>query len=103
MAGRCGGRVTMLESLRGSLAPQYEVAREIGAGGAAKVFLAIEQPLGRRVAIKVLSPVARNTRLKDRFIREVQLCSTLSHPHIVPIFAAGDVAGYSYYVMPYLE
>src|SRR2546422_9846925 len=41
--------------------------------------------------------------LRERFIREVDLSSNLSHPHIVPIFSAGEVDGLFYYVMPYVE
>jgi serine/threonine protein kinase len=41
--------------------------------------------------------------LRERFIREVDLSSNLSHPHIVPIFSAGEANGLFYYVMPYVE
>src|SRR4029077_9529034 len=41
--------------------------------------------------------------LRERFIREVDLSSNLSHPHIVPIFSAGEAGGLFYYVMPYVE
>jgi tetratricopeptide (TPR) repeat protein len=55
------------------------------------------------VAIKVLDPEVSTRLLRERFIREVDLSSNLSHPHIVPIFSAGDVDGLFYYVMPYVE
>src|SRR2546421_4617771 len=92
-----------LEALRDSLAPHYDIERQIGAGGMARVFLAVEQPPRRRVAIKVLDPEISTRLLRERFIREVDLSSKLSHPHIVPIFAAGEAAGLFYYVMPYVE
>src|SRR5713101_10093252 len=91
--------VDVLETLRASLASRYDVEREIGAGGMARVYLAVEQHPHRRVAIKVLDPEL-STRLR---IREVDLSSNLSHPHIVPIFSAGEVGGLFYYVMPYVE
>src|SRR2546421_7407369 len=92
-----------LEALRDSLAPHYDIERQIGAGGMARVFLAVEQHPHRRVAIKVLDPEVSTRLLRERFIREVDLSSKLSHPHIVPIFSAGEVDGLFYYVMPYLE
>src|SRR6266704_2583927 len=93
----------VLDALRASLAPHYDVEREIGAGGMARVFLAVEQHPHRRVAIKVLDPEVSTRLLRERFIREVDLSSNLSHPHIVPIFSAGEVDGLFYYVMPYVE
>src|SRR5205809_6025752 len=93
----------VLDSLRSTLAPRYDVEREIGAGGMARVYLAVEHHPHRRVAIKVLDPEVSTRLLRERFIREVDLSSKLSHPHIVPVFAAGEAAGLFYYVMPYLE
>src|SRR5256714_181697 len=95
--------IDVLDTLRASLAPHYDVEREIGAGGMARVFLAVEQHPHRRVAIKVLDPEVSTRLLRERFIREVDLSSNLSHPHIVPIFSAGEVAGLFYYVMPDVE
>src|SRR3989440_267082 len=95
--------VDVLETLRARLAPNYDVEREIGAGGMARVFLAVQQHPHRRVAIKVLDPQVSTRLLRERFIREVDLSSNLSHPHIVPIFSAGEVDGLFYYVMPYVE
>jgi len=95
--------VDVLDTLRTNLSPHYDVEREIGAGGMARVFLAVEQHPHRRVAIKVLDPEVSTRLLRERFIREVDLSSNLSHPHIVPIFSAGEVGGLFYYVMPYVE
>lgn len=67
-----------------------------------RVFLAEEIALSRRVAIKVLE--ARGARVDaDRFRREVLLSAQLSHPHIVPLLAAGEIDGLPYYIMPYVE
>src|SRR2546427_2609205 len=95
--------VDVLETLRARLAPNYDVEREIGAGGMARVFRAVHQHRHRGVAIKVLEPQVSPRLLRERFIREVDLSSNLSHPHIVPIFSAGEVDGLFYYVMPYVE
>ena len=89
--------------LREGLAPRYLLERQIGAGGMARVYLAVEQHPRRPVAIKVLEPSISSRLLYERFIREVELSSRLNHPHIVPIFAAGEAGGLLYYVMPYIE
>jgi len=95
--------VPVIEQLREHLAPRYQVERQIGAGGMARVYLATERHPRRPVAIKILEPDVSTGLLYDRFIREVELSSRLNHPHIVPIFAAGDAGGLLYYVMPYIE
>ena len=92
-----------LEALREHLAPRYALEREIGVGGMARVYLAVEQHPLRRVAIKVLEPELSTRMLRERFLREIDVASKLNHPHIVPIFAAGEAAGLFYYVMPYVE
>ncbi len=82
--------------------PGYRVERELGGGGMSRVFLAEETSLGRRVAIKVLE--AQGARVDaERFRREIQLSARLTHPHIVPLLAAGEVEGLPYYVMPFVE
>jgi len=95
--------IDALDSLRETLAPHYDVEREIGVGGMARVYLAVEKHPHRRVAIKVLDPELSTRLLRERFIREVDLASKLTHPHIVPLFAAGEAGGLFYYVMPYIE
>ncbi|MGH7644155.1 MAG: protein kinase domain-containing protein, partial [Gemmatimonadales bacterium] len=85
------------------LAPRYTVEREIGAGGMARVYLATEDHPHRKVAIKVLDPDLCTRMFRERFLREVELASSLNHPHIVPVFAAGGVDCYLYYVMPFIE
>src|SRR2546423_3320165 len=95
--------IDALELLRETLTPQYDVEREIGVGGMARVYLAIERHPHRRVAIKVLDPELSTKLLRERFLREVDLASKLTHPHIVPLFAAGEAGGLFYYVMPYIE
>ncbi len=102
--------VDVLGALREGLAPHYTVEREIGAGGMARVFLAAERHPPRKVAVKVMNPEVAGSEFRERFIREVELTSRLSHPHIVPILAADECLfvpdgpdGLCYYVMPYIE
>jgi len=68
----------------------------------AVVYLARERHPSRQVAIKVLDPVVTVGIGRERFLREIDFVSNLTHPHIVPIFAAGDAGGLLYFVMPYV-
>jgi tetratricopeptide (TPR) repeat protein len=90
-----------LEELQRLLPDRYEVQREIARGGMSRVYLAREDHPDRLVALKVM-----DTRLSEegrkRFLQEVDFTSKLSHPHIVPIFAAGQVGESLYYVMPFI-
>jgi serine/threonine-protein kinase len=90
-----------LEELQRLLPDRYEVQREIARGGMSRVYLAREDHPDRLVALKVM-----DTKLSEggrkRFLQEVDFTSKLSHPHIVPIFAAGQVGESLYYVMPFI-
>jgi serine/threonine protein kinase len=78
----------------------FKIVDEIGRGGMGVVFRAIQDPLGREVALKVLPAEfsASPSRVK-RFQREAEAVSKLDHPHIIPIYAFGKVGGYHYYAM----
>src|SRR2546430_6575727 len=95
--------IDALELLRETLTPQYDVEREIGVGGMARVYLATERHPHRRVAIKVLDPELSTKLLRERFLREADLASKLSHPHIVPLFAAGEDPRPLFSVLPHIE
>jgi serine/threonine-protein kinase len=69
----------------------------------ARVFLAEELHPRRKVALKVLDPALTASLGPARFLREVELAAALTHPHILPIFSAGEAAGLLYYTMPYVE
>src|SRR5687767_12513230 len=69
----------------------------------ARVFIATEAALGRKVVIKVLPPeIAAGVKV-ERFKREILFLARLNHPHIVPMLAAGGDGGLSYYVMPFMQ
>ena len=78
----------------------YRIVREIGRGGMGIVYEAIQESLGRRVAVKVL---LGNALLDDkhlrRFRREAKTAARLHHTNIVPVFGVGEQDGYPYYVM----
>ena len=64
----------------------------------------IQEPLGRRVAVKVLPRHAlADARARERFFREAKAVARLGHPHIVPIHAMGEQDGTPYYVMPLID
>ncbi len=93
----------LFERLATSLASRYVLERELGRGGMATVYLARDVALGREVAIKVLPPTTREYLGGERFTRETQIAAQLSHPHIVPLFEAGEAEGILFYVMGYVE
>ena len=79
------------------------ILRGIGAGGMGRVYLAHDKKHDRQVAIKVLDPDYAQRVGTQRFIREIHIAATLSHPNIVPLHDSGEYDGRLYYVMPYIE
>jgi serine/threonine-protein kinase len=78
----------------------YRVEERIGAGGMAVVFRAKDVRLGRTVALKVLSPaLAGDTEFRERFIRESMAAAAVDHPHIIPVYAAGEADGILFLAM----
>src|SRR6516162_5107818 len=82
----------------------YRILREIGRGGMGIVYEAVQESLGRHVALKVLahdpppSPVAL-----IRFRREARTAALLHHTNIVPVFGVGEHEGVLYYAMQYIQ
>jgi serine/threonine protein kinase/DNA-binding NarL/FixJ family response regulator len=81
----------------------YRIERIIGRGGMGVVYLAEHMRLGRKAALKVLSPELDDERLRDRFVRESRLAASLDHPNIVSIYDAGDTDGVLYIAMRFVE
>src|SRR6266542_806263 len=83
---------------------RYKVLRKLGAGGMATVYLAEDQELGRRVAIKILNDRhANDEQFVERFRREAKNAAALSHPNIVSIYDRGEAEGTYYIAMEYLD
>ena len=84
---------------------RYEIVGRLGAGGMAIVFLAKDRELERSVAVKVMQrSIAGNSRLLERFRREVSTCAKIHHPNVVQIFGYGILKdGSPYYVMELLQ
>ena len=93
----------ILAKLRDALGDRYQVDREIGAGGAATVYLATDLRHDRQVAIKVFRPELAESLGVERFTREIHLAAALQHPHILTVHDSGAANGLLYYVMPYVE
>jgi beta-lactam-binding protein with PASTA domain/predicted Ser/Thr protein kinase len=83
---------------------RYLVMRKLGTGGMATVYLAEDQELGRRVAIKTLDDRhAQDEQFVERFRREAKSAAVLSHPNIVAVYDRGQSDGTYYIAMEYLE
>ena len=92
-----------IKRIRELLAPTYAVDRELGRGGMATVCLAQDTKHERVVALKVLHQGLAQSLGAERFLREIKVVARLNHPHILPLFDSGEVEGFLYYVMPYIE
>ena len=86
-----------------ALQGRYTLGRELGRGGMATVYLALDLKLHRQVALKVLRPELAASMGNDRFLREIEIAARLSHPHILPLHDSGEATGRLFYAMPYVE
>jgi tetratricopeptide (TPR) repeat protein len=78
----------------------YRIVREIGRGGMGVVFEAVQESLGRSVALKILARHAQlDAKRRRRFLREAQAAAKLHHTNIVPVFGVGEHDGLPYYAM----
>jgi beta-lactam-binding protein with PASTA domain len=83
---------------------RYRIQRKLGTGGMANVYLAEDEVLGRRVAIKILNDRhAGDDQFVERFRREAKNAASLSHPNIVSIYDRGEAEGTYYIAMEYLD
>ncbi len=93
---------------RGELVPGcefagYRIDRVIGRGGTSIVYLADDQRLGRKVALKLLAPWLDDSGSgRERFLRESRLAASLDHPNVVPIYEAGEHEGQLFIAMRYV-
>ncbi len=81
-----------------------EIVREIGRGGMGIVFEALQGPLKRQVAVKLLPwRFSAVPRWRERFEQEALTVAKLKHPNIVPIYSLGKHEGYAYFVMQFID
>ena len=83
--------------------PGYEIKDLLGRGGMAMVYLAVQKSIGRKVALKVLSPDHTDETFSERFLREARIASQLSHPNIITIYDAGIYNSIHYMSMEYIK
>ncbi len=93
------------EALIGTLIGPYEIRKHIARGGMADVYLAYEQGLQRKVALKIMLPaLAADEQFVQRFQREAQVVAQLDHPNIIHVYRIGKTeSGRPYIAMQYIE
>jgi len=88
----------------GTQISHYKILEKIGQGGMGQVYLAEDSHLGRKAAIKFLTPeFSRNEDVKARFRREAKATAALNHQNIVTIYEFGDYEENPYIVMEYID
>jgi len=80
---------------------KYIIEKKLGEGGMGAVYLAFDQSLNRKVALKVIT--SKDNELIERFQREAQSVAKLQHPNIVKVYEAGMIGKQSYFTMDYIE
>jgi hypothetical protein len=91
------------ERVGSTLAGRYQIQRELGRGGMGVVYAAWDTTNHRTVAVKLLELDAAMAIGRERFLREINIASNLSHPYILPLYDSGEFEGALYYVMPHIE
>ena len=90
----------------GARVGRYRIECRLGAGAMSEVYLALDDSLGRRAAIKILSnKQTHNPTVTERFQREARALAKMSHPNLIPVFELGQVGQppRPYYAMELLE
>jgi eukaryotic-like serine/threonine-protein kinase len=96
--------VTLVSDLLAeTLRDRYTLERELGRGGMATVYLAHDVRDRRPVALKVMHRALAGALGAERFLREIDIAASLSHPHIVPLCDSGNAGELLYYIMPYID
>ncbi len=105
MAAQSGAqavRPQLLGLVRHAFGDRYEVDREVGRGGDARVFLAFDRA-GQKLALKILHPEFLESVVADRFLREIRLVSRLSHPRIARLLDSGEQDWFVYLAMEFID
>jgi serine/threonine-protein kinase PpkA len=82
--------------------PGYRMLRQLGRGGMATVYLALQESVQREVALKVMSPALAGDEFGERFLREARIAASLRHPHVVQVHDVGRSGDWHYMAMEYL-
>ena len=82
----------------------YRIEAVIGRGGMGVVYLAEQARLGRKVALKIVSPeFSDDPKARARFLRESQMAAAIDHPNILPIYEADEADGVLFIAMRLVE
>ena len=88
----------------GTVLAGYRLEGLLGRGGMSIVYLAEDLRLKRKVALKLLEHgLGENESVRSQFLRESELAASIDHPHIVPIYEAGESTGRLFIAMRYVE
>ena len=83
---------------------RYRITGRVARGGMATVYTAVDERLGRTVALKIIYPSqATNVRFVDRFTDEAKTIAQLTHPNVVAVYDQGRHRGLPYLVMEYVH
>jgi tetratricopeptide (TPR) repeat protein/predicted Ser/Thr protein kinase len=83
---------------------RYHIVRQLGEGGMGEVYLAQDRELNRDVALKVIRiDLAQHPQILERFRREIQLSSKVTHKHVLRVYDLGEAAGVKFLTMEYID
>ena len=98
------GAMSGITLVKQALASRYELQEELGRGGMATVYRAVQKNLNRPVALKVIHQnLVHDSEFLARFHREAQVCASLQHNHIVTVYDEGELNGIHFMAMELLE
>jgi serine/threonine-protein kinase len=90
----------IVHTLERALGDRYAIEGRLGAGATAVVLLARDRKHDRQTAIKVLRPEFAESLGTERFLREIRIVASFTHPHILPLYDSGNADGLLWYSMP---
>lgn len=100
------GRGAIANLARGAVLGRHTILEQVGSGGMGVVYAAFDSQLSRKVAIKVLRPLAGSRSsevLKARLVREARALAQLSHPNVVAVHEVGEAGDELFVVMDFIE
>ncbi|MDP1822049.1 MAG: bifunctional serine/threonine-protein kinase/formylglycine-generating enzyme family protein [Archangium sp.] len=87
----------------GDIVGGFRITRLVAAGAMGEIYLALDEELGRRVALKFVKTTSLELKALDRFREEAQITARFNHPHIVTVYAAGAFEGRPWLALEYLD